>query len=111
MWENDASLYVPAGEIGRALEPTAPGTPQERAANLTKLLEQVPARIEQARKNLLKPPRSYTESAIFKTEGTTQADACWRAGTGEGGGRARQGFDRCIGHCTAGAGGLSQVSA
>jgi uncharacterized protein (DUF885 family) len=70
MWENDASLYVPAGEIGRALEPTAPGTPQERAANLTKLLEQVPARIEQARKNLAKPPRSYTESAIFKTEGT-----------------------------------------
>lgn len=70
LWENDASLYVPAGEIGRALEPTAPGTPQERAANLTKLLEQVPARIEQARKNLLKPPRSYTESAIFKTEGT-----------------------------------------
>jgi uncharacterized protein (DUF885 family) len=72
MWENDASLYVPAGEIGRALEPTAPGTPHERAANLTKLLEQVPARIEQARKNLVKPPRSYTESAIFKTEGTLE---------------------------------------
>ncbi len=69
-WENDASLYVPAGEIGRALEPTAPGTPQERAAALAKLLEQVPARIEHGRKNLLKPPRSYTESAIFKTEGT-----------------------------------------
>lgn len=70
MWENDASLYVPAGEIGRALEPTAPGTPQERAANLTRLLQQVPGRIEQARKNLVKPPKSYTESAIFKTEGT-----------------------------------------
>jgi uncharacterized protein (DUF885 family) len=70
LWENDASLYVPAGEIGRALEPTAPGTPQERAAALTKLLEQVPARIEHGRKNLVKPPRSYTESAIFKTEGT-----------------------------------------
>lgn len=70
IWENDASQYVPAGEIGRALEPTAPGTPQERAAALTKLLEQVPARIEQGRKNLVKPPRSYTESAIFKTEGT-----------------------------------------
>ena len=64
------SLYVPAGEIGRALEPTAPGTPQERAIALTRLLEQVPARIEQGRKNLVKPPRSYTESAIFKTEGT-----------------------------------------
>ena len=70
LWENDASLYVPAGEIGRALEPTAPGTPQERATALTSLLKQVPARIEQGRKNLVKPPRSYTESAIFKTEGT-----------------------------------------
>jgi uncharacterized protein (DUF885 family) len=70
VWENDASLYVPAGPIGRALEPTAPGTPQERATALTKLLEQVPARIEQGRKNLVKPPRSYTESAIFQTEGT-----------------------------------------
>ena len=70
VWENDASLYVPAGDIGRVLEPTAPGTPQERAAKLTKLLQQVPARIEQGRKNLVKPPRSYTESAIFKTEGT-----------------------------------------
>lgn len=70
IWENDASLYVPAGEIGRALEPTAPGTPQERATELTKLLEQVPARIEQGRRNLLKPPKSYTESGIFKTEGT-----------------------------------------
>ena len=70
VWENDASLYVPAVDIGRVLEPTAPGTPQERAAKLTKLLQQVPARIEQGRKNLVKPPRSYTESAIFKTEGT-----------------------------------------
>ena len=70
IWENDASLYVPAAPIGRGLEPTAPGTAQERAAALTKLLLGVPARIEQGRKNLLKPPRSYTESAIFRTEGT-----------------------------------------
>jgi uncharacterized protein (DUF885 family)/dienelactone hydrolase len=70
LWENDASLYVPASEIGRALEPTAPGSPQQRAAALTNLLRQVPARIEQGRKNLVKPPRSYTESAIFRTEGT-----------------------------------------
>ena len=70
MWENDASLYVPAGEIGRALEPTAPGTPQERAADLTRLLDRCPRAWSRARKNLVKPPRSYTESAIFKTEGT-----------------------------------------
>jgi len=70
IWENDASLYVPAAEIGRALEPTTPGTPQERAVALTKLLGLVPARIAHGRKNLVKPPRSYTESAIFRTEGT-----------------------------------------
>jgi uncharacterized protein (DUF885 family) len=70
VWENDASLYVPAAEIGRALEPTASGTPQQRAVALTKLLALVPGRIEHGRKNLVKPPRSYTESAIFRTEGT-----------------------------------------
>jgi uncharacterized protein (DUF885 family) len=70
IWENDASLYVPAAPIGRALEPTAPGTPQQRAIALTKLLQSVPERIEHGRKNLAKPPRSYTESAIFRTEGT-----------------------------------------
>ena len=70
VWENDASLYVPAAEIGRALEPTTPGTPQQRAAALTKLLALVPGRIEHGRKNLVQPPRSYTESAIFRTEGT-----------------------------------------
>jgi uncharacterized protein (DUF885 family) len=70
VWENDASLYVPAAEIGRALEPTTAGTPQERAVALIKLLAMVPARIQHGRENLVKPPRSYTESAIFRTEGT-----------------------------------------
>ncbi len=60
----------PRAKSAAALEPTAPGTPQERATALTKVLEKVPQRIEQGRKNLVKPPRSYTESAIFKTEGT-----------------------------------------
>lgn len=61
IWENDASLYVPAGQIGRALEPA-----------LTKLLEQVPLRVEHGRRNLRNPPRSYTESAIFQTESTIE---------------------------------------
>ena len=69
VWENDAALYVPAEEIGRALEPTA-GSAQERATALTSLLEKVPARLEEGRRNLVKPPRSYTEAAVFKTEGT-----------------------------------------
>jgi uncharacterized protein (DUF885 family) len=70
IWENDASLYVPAAEIGRALEPSAPGTPLERATALTALLGDVPARLEQGKRNLVKPPLSYTQNAVFKTEGT-----------------------------------------
>jgi len=70
IWENDAALYVPAVDIGKVLEPTAPGTPAERAAELTKLLSEVPARLEEGRKNLRQPPRYFTDSAIFKTEGT-----------------------------------------
>jgi uncharacterized protein (DUF885 family) len=70
IWENDAALYVPAAEIGRILEPTAPGTPQQRAERLTELLQQVPARLEHGKRNLTQPPRSFTDGAIFKTEGT-----------------------------------------
>ncbi|MBL8270502.1 DUF885 domain-containing protein [Steroidobacter sp.] len=70
IWENDPALYVPAPEIGRGLEPTALGTPQERAVTLTGVLNEVPARLEHARRNLKTPSRSFTESAIFKTEGT-----------------------------------------
>lgn len=70
VWENDAALYVPAAEIGRALEPTAPATAEERAASLSELLRKVPERLEEGRRNLGHPPRELTESAIFKTEGT-----------------------------------------
>lgn len=70
IWENDPALYVPAPEIGRGLEPTAPGTPQERATALTGVLKEVPARLDHARTNLKTPSRSFTESALFKTEGT-----------------------------------------
>lgn len=70
VWENDAALYVPAAEIGRTLEPTAPGSPEERAKALVVLLGKVPARLEEGRRTLSKPPRSFTETAIFKTEGT-----------------------------------------
>lgn len=70
IWENDPALYVPAPEIGRGLEPTAPGTPQERATSLVAVLNDLPARLDHARRNLKTPPRMFTESAIFKTEGT-----------------------------------------
>lgn len=70
IWENDPALYVPAPEIGRGLEPTAPGTPKERAASLTAVLNEVPARLAHGKRNLKTPSRRFTESAIFKIEGT-----------------------------------------
>lgn len=73
VWENDAALYVPAGEIGRAVEPLAPGSAQERAAVLAALLGKVPERLEQGRRNLVRPSRSFTQEAIFKTEGTLKS--------------------------------------
>lgn len=70
IWENDASLYVPAAQIGRLLEPQSDASPEQRAASLQALLEKIPNRLAEARKNLLNPPRRFTEAAIFKTRGT-----------------------------------------
>jgi uncharacterized protein (DUF885 family) len=70
IWEHDPAIYLSAPEIGRGLEPTAPGTPEERATSLTAVLKDVPTRLDHARRNLKTPSRSFTESAIFKTEGT-----------------------------------------
>ena len=70
IWENDASLYVPAAQIGRLLEPQSVESPGQRAASLQALLEKIPERLTEAKKNLLDPPRRFTEAAIFKTQGT-----------------------------------------
>ncbi len=70
IWENDAALYVPAYQIGRLLEPQSAEPATERQTALLALLGKLPQRIEQARENLRKPPRRFTESAIFKTQGS-----------------------------------------
>lgn len=70
IWENDASMYVPAGAIGRLLEPQAEEPAEERAAALLAMLEELPKRLDIARENLKNPPRRFTESAVFKTQGT-----------------------------------------
>ena len=70
IWENDASMYVPAYAIGRLLEPQAEEPAEERAASLLALLEELPKRLDIGRENLKNPPRRFTESAVFKTQGT-----------------------------------------
>jgi uncharacterized protein (DUF885 family) len=70
IWEIDAALYVPAAELGKALEPASTDTAEDRAGALALLLEKLPARLAEGRRNLVRPPRSFTEDAIFRTEGT-----------------------------------------
>ena len=73
VWENDASVYVPALEIGRLLEPQAVEPPEHRAASLQRLLEKIPDRLAAAKQNLVNPPRRFTEAGIFKTKGTIES--------------------------------------
>ncbi len=73
IWENDAALYLPAGQIGRLLEPLATEPPEQRAASLQSLLEKTPDRFAEARKNLINPPRRFTEATVFKTQGTIKS--------------------------------------
>jgi uncharacterized protein (DUF885 family) len=70
LWENDASLYVPARQIGRLMERQAVEPAAERAVSLQGLLAKIPERLEHAKRNLKNPPPRFTEGAVFKTEGT-----------------------------------------
>lgn len=70
LWENDASLYVPARQIGILLEPRSEEPPAKRAAALKAVLERIPDRLATGMANLTEPPRRFTEAAIFATEGT-----------------------------------------
>jgi len=73
MWEKDASMYVPARQIGRLLEPEAAESSAERAASLLSLLQKIPQHLEIAKQNLRNPPRRFTAAAVFKTQGTIKS--------------------------------------
>ena len=72
-WENDASLYLPSAQLGQLLEPEFDGTPDQRMTRLTGLLETLPSRLASGRTNLKRPPRRFTEAALFQTERTLQS--------------------------------------
>lgn len=69
-WENDASLYVPANQIGRLLQADQAEPVEQRITALHALLQQIPERIAAGKHNLRQPPRRFTEAAIFTTQGT-----------------------------------------
>ena len=69
-WENEPSLYIPAYQVGRLLEPQAVEPAAKRAADLEALLAKIPERFEAAKRNLGNPPKRFTEDALFKVRGT-----------------------------------------
>jgi len=66
-WENDAALYVPSARLGQLFEAEFSGTQEQRLEQLSTLLAAIPGRLEQARKNLKRPPARFTDAAIFQT--------------------------------------------
>jgi len=85
MWEKDAQLYVPAGQIGLLLEPQSTQSPAERADALMVLLAAIPQQLQNARDNLVNPPKRFTEAGIFKTQGSIKSlsnDAAVLSGAG-----------------------------
>ncbi len=85
MWEKDAAIYIPAGEVGRLLEPESTQSPAERADRLMKVLAAIPQHLQSGRANLVNPPKRFTEAAIFKAQGTIKSlknDAAALSGAG-----------------------------
>ena len=67
-WENDAALYVPGEQLGKLFEPEFAGTRTQRLEQLSVLLAALPGRLEQGRRNLKRPPKRFTDAAIFQSE-------------------------------------------
>jgi uncharacterized protein (DUF885 family) len=73
IWEKNASIYIPAGQIGRLLEPESTQSTAERADALMKLLNAIPQQVQNGRDNLINPVKRFTEAAIFKAQGTIKS--------------------------------------
>ncbi len=70
-WEIEPRPYLPAGRLGQALASWEFGEMDEQA--LVALLQQVPPRLAAARENLKRPPRRFTESALYEARETREA--------------------------------------
>jgi uncharacterized protein (DUF885 family) len=93
-WENDAALYVPGEALGQLLEPEFAGTHEERVKQLSALLQALPGRLEQGRQNLNRPPKRFTEAAIFQTQRSLNALQQGRSGLADLSDRDSEVFDR-----------------
>jgi len=79
-WENDAAIYVPSARLGQLFEPAYAGTEEQRRERLVSLLSALPARLEQGKDNLKRPPKRFTDAAIFQIENSIKTLEAGRAG-------------------------------
>ena len=75
-WERDPTTYLPAERLGRAFDAVQAGEAEARE-RLAELLGALPARLEAGMAALTRPPRRFTEEAIFQAEQTAAALARW----------------------------------
>jgi uncharacterized protein (DUF885 family) len=73
LWEKDPAIYVPAGDVGRLLEPESTLTMAERADQLMRLFAALPQHLQSGRENLSNLPQRFTQAAIFKLKGTLKS--------------------------------------
>lgn len=72
-WANDPSMYLPARQLGKLLDPESPGSQQERNDELTPLLESLTSTLAEARDSLGRPPQRFTREAVFQARNTLEA--------------------------------------
>ena len=72
-WENDPALYLPSARLGALLAPDYPAGEEARAADLKQLIETLPARLAHGKSNLKRPPRRFTEAAVFQAKNTLES--------------------------------------
>lgn len=72
-WENDAALYIPGRRLGQLLEPEFAGSAEERMEQLSALLATLPERLAQGQRNLKRPPKWFTDAAIYQARSSLTA--------------------------------------
>ena len=70
-WEIEPRPYLPPGRLGQAMASWEFGELDEQA--LITLLNQIPPRLDAARENLQRPPRRFTEAALYEARQTREA--------------------------------------
>ena len=65
-WENDPALYLPSGRLAALLDSAGDGA--ESLSDLETLLQELPGRLAHGKSNLKRPPKRFTEAAVFQAE-------------------------------------------